>query len=504
MAVWTKQTTPADATDRLIHSIGTTVSNNNRYSLSAVGNGSFRLNARTTADVQIASATSYNDTNWHCVVGVFASATDRRLYVDTIGSLVTDTNSSAPSATNRMRIGGNFTTPNMFYNGYIALPAVWNAALDTAEVRMLLDRFPALRVRRQSLVWYSPYFGRETNDINIIGATNIPLLAGTAPDDGNEPPVNAQVGERRTTAPLRLDTGIPDPGVGRQHTTINLREISAITAANPAVVTYTPNAETLATDQLIRIYGVTGTMSAVNATGNEEVGNLFYYRITVIDPTSFSINGLDTTGLSYTSGGVVSAGRSVLENANPPAVDGDVLDFPSMSNPGSYGVTVRPDGGFSIDSGADDSRQILDDVKFWDVSLAAYSDDPGLDIYVNNHVPTFTGSDTYFHTRGVAITPINLVSQATDIDSGDVVVVTAISTVAAGYLFSNPNLSGTPDTVGQFLYTFRWTDQAGDFFERVIVLNVAEPSTSTNMTAPLRRASMVRPMVTQLVGPMVP
>jgi len=72
--------------------------------------------------------------------------------------------------------------------------------------------------------------------------------------------------------------------------------IDNITQANPAVVT-TEDAHNLSNGQSVRIY---------NVAGMTEVNNLIF-EVTVLSPTSFSLNGIDSTGYTaYSSGGFVA------------------------------------------------------------------------------------------------------------------------------------------------------------------------------------------------------
>lgn len=77
--------------------------------------------------------------------------------------------------------------------------------------------------------------------------------------------------------------------------------ITDITDAAPAVVTVASTA-TLATGDSVTISGIVGDMGTDGTNGlNDNT-----YTVTVIDGTTFSLDGTDTSGLTYTSGGTVS------------------------------------------------------------------------------------------------------------------------------------------------------------------------------------------------------
>lgn len=77
--------------------------------------------------------------------------------------------------------------------------------------------------------------------------------------------------------------------------------ITGVTAAAPAVVTVASTA-TLTTGDVVTIDGIVGTLGTDATNGLN--GNS--YTVTVINGTTFSLDGSDTSLLTYTSGGVVS------------------------------------------------------------------------------------------------------------------------------------------------------------------------------------------------------
>jgi len=135
---------------------------------------------------------------WHHAAAVFASATDRRAFIDG-GSKGTNSSSGAPSGINRTSIGRvGDSTPGNHFKGRIAEAAVWDAALTDVEVAALAAGVSPLRVRSGNLKGYWAVFGvsPETdfsgrgNNLTVTGTTiadHAPVapqfgFSGTEPD----------------------------------------------------------------------------------------------------------------------------------------------------------------------------------------------------------------------------------------------------------------------------------------------------------------------------------
>jgi hypothetical protein len=89
------------------------------------------------ADVDYSTSSSKLDINWHHVVGVFESATERRLYVDGINVINGTTSFNFDTTTDSVYIGsGGFNQVSNF-SGLIDEVGIWNRSLSTNEVKNL-------------------------------------------------------------------------------------------------------------------------------------------------------------------------------------------------------------------------------------------------------------------------------------------------------------------------------------------------------------------------------
>ena len=112
---------------------------------------------------------------WHHGLGVFASSSDRRIYMD-FGNK--ETNDVAVSVTiNGLAIGGTADSTPAAFNGGVAFPAVWAREFSDDDVK-LLQYLPPWRVYPESLVFCSLLRPRD-RDRDIIG--NRQLVEVNAP-----------------------------------------------------------------------------------------------------------------------------------------------------------------------------------------------------------------------------------------------------------------------------------------------------------------------------------
>lgn len=150
-------------TDPVLMSIGVTGSANNIHALQATGSlggDPVRATSKVTAtSAAAATSTGYSANVWQHACGVWASATDRKAYVNG-GSEGTNTTSRVPAGMNSTYIGASQgVSVSNFVTGRIAEAAIWNVALNTSEIAALAAGVSPLRIRPNALVTYWPLFG---------------------------------------------------------------------------------------------------------------------------------------------------------------------------------------------------------------------------------------------------------------------------------------------------------------------------------------------------------
>ncbi len=160
LACWCNST-DATANQRLIAIIDTT--DGRDYFMidlsGATAGDPIRAITASAGTTAIAStSTGYSINTWHSVAGVFASATDRRAFIDG-GSKGTNITSLTPAGLDQLRLGVNLNTseaPVSPLIGRLAEAAIWNVALTDDEVASHAKGVSPLKIRPQSLVFYSP------------------------------------------------------------------------------------------------------------------------------------------------------------------------------------------------------------------------------------------------------------------------------------------------------------------------------------------------------------
>lgn len=126
----------------------------------AVTTGVVGANAASGGASQTAVSASGVATGvWSHVAGVFASTTSRTAYRDGVGGTPNTSSVSTPSLTAQQTGVGVWveSTPTNMMDGRIAHLAVWNVALDAAEIAALAARWSPRMIRPAALVAYWPF-----------------------------------------------------------------------------------------------------------------------------------------------------------------------------------------------------------------------------------------------------------------------------------------------------------------------------------------------------------
>lgn len=146
--------------------LGVLIENTTGKIVTAISNAAVTPPGATTTT----GATVLNTDN--VATAVFASATDRRAFLNG-GSKGTDTTSCAmPAGLNIQEIGVlRRTTVTDVTSGKLAHLAIWNAALSDAEVAQLGQRVDPRKVRPDRLIRYYPLNARQTSapEADVLG-----------------------------------------------------------------------------------------------------------------------------------------------------------------------------------------------------------------------------------------------------------------------------------------------------------------------------------------------
>lgn len=125
------------------------------------------------------SATGYSANTWHHAAAVFASATSRVAYIDGVGGTAETTSRTVGTlTTTRIGVTVGAGVRTQYMNGRLAEVAVWNVALDAAEIAALADGYRPSLIRPDSLRMYVPLI-REVADYSraVSLTTSGPVVA---------------------------------------------------------------------------------------------------------------------------------------------------------------------------------------------------------------------------------------------------------------------------------------------------------------------------------------
>jgi hypothetical protein len=175
-----------------------------------------RLRAATRSNigyVYAQSAVPYSADTWHHACGVWASSSDRRVYLDG-GNKGTNNSYRTPTGLNRTAVGVLCRQNKFLYmSGHIAEAAIWSVALTDGEAAILAAGYSPLFVRPQSLVVYWPMVRKLGTGQSIELIQGKQLLVGIAPDNGVHCPVRYPAARQLHSVQL----GVPLPIIMQHH-----------------------------------------------------------------------------------------------------------------------------------------------------------------------------------------------------------------------------------------------------------------------------------------------
>ena len=159
-------------------------------------------------------ATGLTNDVWHLMAGVFTSDSLRRFYSD--GSFGTDNTDSVTTTLSEIDVltvacwqgstGGSYES---HYNGDLAELAVYNAALDEADLDFMYDNFVSpVAVRLKDLIYHWSLFGQASPEMDIVGGQALALE--NTPTDFKHPPM------RYPARPLTIPGAASGASPGRQ------------------------------------------------------------------------------------------------------------------------------------------------------------------------------------------------------------------------------------------------------------------------------------------------
>lgn len=183
--------------DRTLMVLGDTTDGDPRFELLIMGAVAGDPVQASTANIlgetnNANTTTGYSANTWHHACGVWASATDRRAFIDG-GSKGTNTTSTAVTGLDTLRIGTRLAANARFMDGLIAEAAIWNVALSDGEVKALGSGCPVLSVRPGSIVAYYPLYGIASPEVDYT-VNRKHLTVTNGPTQGRHAPVQSAWG----------------------------------------------------------------------------------------------------------------------------------------------------------------------------------------------------------------------------------------------------------------------------------------------------------------------
>ena len=262
-----------------------------------------------------------------------------------------------------------------------------------------------------------------------------------------------------------------DAASGKQNITVAIKEITG--ATKTATCRLTVLSHGWLTGQLVRIWGAVG-MVEINDSGaftRSPDDGLLYNQITKINDDTIDLDGVDATLFgSYVSGGYVTPGVSLFEDAIPPMDDGDTAIVDLLTSPDSHSITFNPDGTLSFDAGGSNARQYLN-LDVYDISSQGLHGDT---LYWFNNIPPSlisTALPEQFWTPDIVIVPITLSDFIEDFEGDSLNYV--VTGLPSGVAETNGIIAGTtPITESSGIANVRAIDITNDFTDFSMTFSV--------------------------------
>lgn len=201
------------------------------------------------AAVQTASSPVLSLNTWNHVAVVFSgtsgSSTLIACYTNGTDKQTTATTFTTPTGLDRTTMGClRRTSPTSFANGRLAEPAIWNVALNDAEVLALSKGVSPLKIQPAALVSYPPLWGLHSPEIDLVKSGATWTLSGTPPAQANHAPVRQFTRRERASFPY-LEFPFPQT-VTPTAAAMVLASVSAALSAGAVTLSVAPAALSLA------------------------------------------------------------------------------------------------------------------------------------------------------------------------------------------------------------------------------------------------------------------
>jgi hypothetical protein len=268
------------------------------------GNLRASIIGRNTTFTQSNSTVNRSLNTWYHLVGVFESATSRKLYVNGVLDLTSTTSVTQLANGTGVRIGSQFATH--FFNGQVAEGLIWNRSLGDAEIRNLYLLGPGnlFKPKPRRLGFVAAGGGGQTINANLFTNTNTFYNATVTAGAVN---ISANLFTNTNTF---YDATVSS-GATPQTITANL-----LTNANSFPnATVTPGAVTVSANLLSNTTVGTGAASQDISANRLSNSNTFYNATVTPGTATISANRLESSN-SFPSA-TVSSTRAITANLVP-------------------------------------------------------------------------------------------------------------------------------------------------------------------------------------------
>lgn len=326
--------------------------------LVTVADGTVRLQIDDSSDgaevVPNSGATTLTNGNWYRITGVFNSATDRRLYINTT-KFTSSSSQGFPNGADGYGVGvlpyyWGSGSPSNFSDGDIADAAIWSASLTDADVAMLSAGYAANTVRPDQLVNYWPLLGKTSPEIDIVGKKDLTVTGATA---SNHPRIilsraknksyyyaSSDVTVNLTGAAITAGQGSLIPGNAKtligQVTTLEqgLLSLSAALSLSGQEITVSQGDLSFTFSRTLTGQAITSGQGTLTYSGGDVTVSLTGIEITTALGALLAANSVTMNGLE------ISSAQGSLSSAFGVSITGQSLTASTGSILAAIGLTI--------------------------------------------------------------------------------------------------------------------------------------------------------------------